>query len=280
MGIDYQEWRPTAALGGVVLAYWSVAGDGVSVPSPAILPDAYVEIVINFGDPVALVGPPFTGTQPARAVVGLLETAIEMRYGPRVGAMGIRLQAGRAAGFIGVPAADLWNRVSPLASVSPTLDRRLAQLLADHPRLESPAGRAALDSALVEHLSAAQPADALVSRAVDRLLDADAPIPVAGLAAEIGVSARHLHRRFIEQVGTSPKHVERLARFARTWRQATMGPPVGWADLAAANGYADQSHLVREFRAFGAQPPAHLFTPAWYETTTVAHAEVNRPKDL
>ena len=36
------------------------------------------------------------------------------------------------------------------------------------------------------------------------------------------------------------------------------GPPITWADLALANGYADQSHLVREFRRFGAHPPAHL----------------------
>jgi AraC-like DNA-binding protein len=270
MGIDYQEWGPSPALRGVVLAYWSVAGDGPSVPSPAILPDAYVEIVINVGDPVALAGPSFTGSQPGRAVVGLLEAAIGIQYGPRVATIGIRLQAGRAPGFIGVRAHDLWNRVSPLASLSPALDRRLGQLLAAHPRLESAGGRSALDAALVDHLSTAQPSDALVGRAVDRLLDADAPVTVAGLARELGVSARHLHRRFLEQVGTSPKHVERLARFARTWRQATMGPPLGWADLALANGYADQSHLVREFRAFGAQPPAHLFTAEWYETTSVA----------
>jgi len=44
---------------------------------------------------------------------------------------------------------------------------------------------------------------------------------------------------------------------------------LGWAELAYAHGYADQAHLVREFRAFGATPPTHLFTPEWYEATTV-----------
>jgi len=39
------------------------------VSSPTILPDAYVEIVINLGGAVALEGPPITGSQPARAVV-------------------------------------------------------------------------------------------------------------------------------------------------------------------------------------------------------------------
>jgi len=45
--IDYREWPPSAPLAGAILAYWRVAGDGRSVPSPTILPDAYVEIVLN-----------------------------------------------------------------------------------------------------------------------------------------------------------------------------------------------------------------------------------------
>jgi len=47
MNIDYREWPPSAPLAGAILAYWRVAGDGRAVPSPTILPDAYVEIVLN-----------------------------------------------------------------------------------------------------------------------------------------------------------------------------------------------------------------------------------------
>ena len=43
-----------------------------------------------------------------------------------------------------------------------------------------------------------------------------------------------------------------------------------WADLAVAHGYADQAHMVREFRAFGAEPPTRLFTPDWYDTTELS----------
>jgi AraC-like DNA-binding protein len=46
-----------------------------------------------------------------------------------------------------------------------------------------------------------------------------------------------------------------------------MRPPETWAALAAEHGYADQAHMVREFRAFGVEPPTHFFTPDWYDTT-------------
>jgi transcriptional regulator GlxA family with amidase domain len=119
----------------------------------------------------------------------------------------------------------------------------------------------------------------LIVRVVDRLLAADVPVAVADLATALGVSPRQLHRRFLADVGVSPKRLERLARFARAWRQAVMGPPLTWADLAFANGYADQSHLVREFRTFGARPPAHLFTAEWYGATTVTRAD-GPPNDV
>jgi hypothetical protein len=58
---------PCAALSAVILAYWRVAGDGSAASSPAILPDAYMEIVINLGGAVTLAGPAFNGSQPPRA---------------------------------------------------------------------------------------------------------------------------------------------------------------------------------------------------------------------
>jgi AraC-like DNA-binding protein len=267
--VEYGEWPPRPELSGVILACWRVAGDGASVPWPAILPDAYVEIVLNLGGAVTLEGPAFTGPQPPRAIVGLLGATIAMQYPPDVCTFGIRLHPARASAFLGVRAEAIIDTVAPLDAVSPALDGRLCRAIAAHPRMDSPAARDAVESALAEHLADTPPADDLIVRAVDRMLGGEAVVPVSDVAEDLAVSPRHLHRRFVAAVGVSPKRLERLARFARAWRQAVMGPPLTWADLALANGYADQAHLVREFRTFGARPPAHLFTAEWYAATTV-----------
>jgi len=273
MNIDYREWPPSAPLSGVILAYWRVAGDGRSVPSPTILPDAYVEIVINLGDAVALDGQVFHGIQPARAVVGLLEAAIDMQYPEDVCTFGIRLHPARAATVLGVPAPALVNIVSPLGRVCQALEDRVSAVIDTHPRMESADARNALERVLLDHFRGVTSKDDLIVRAVDRLLGADVLITVSDLATEFGLSPRHLQRRFLDEVGVSPKRLERLARFARAWRQAVMGPPLTWADLALDSGYADQAHLVREFRTFGARPPAHLFTAEWYDATNVTRGE-------
>src|SRR5262249_29128105 len=186
--IDYREWLPSAPLAGAILAYWRVAGDGRSVPSPTILPDAYVEIVINLGGAVTLDGQAFRGDQPARTVVGLLATAIDMQNPPDVCTFGVRLHPARAATVLGVAASALVNIVSPLGRVCKTLDDRLAAVVDAHPRMESADAHNALEGVLLDHLRGVTSNDDLIVRAVDRLLGAEFPVTVSDLAKEFGLS--------------------------------------------------------------------------------------------
>jgi AraC-like DNA-binding protein len=67
-----------------------------------------------------------------------------------------------------------------------------------------------------------------------------------------GWGPRQLERQFRDSVGFGPKTLCRLARFHRVVRavESAGGGTPGWARLALQNGYADQSHLAREFREF------------------------------
>jgi transcriptional regulator GlxA family with amidase domain len=78
---------------------------------------------------------------------------------------------------------------------------------------------------------------------------------VAAVAAEIGWSTRHLTGRFHAEIGVRPKEAARLGRFDNTRR--ALGPAVRPADVAATHGFADQSHLIREFHAFAGCTPSH-----------------------
>jgi AraC-like DNA-binding protein len=69
------------------------------------------------------------------------------------------------------------------------------------------------------------------------------------------VQLRTLQRRFLRQVGVSPKRLARIVRFHHVclaWRR----DPASLARVAADCGYCDESHLVRDFRAFVGEPPA------------------------
>lgn len=83
-------------------------------------------------------------------------------------------------------------------------------------------------------------------------------LTVDGLAHAAGVSRQRLTRVFRERVGISPKLYCRLARFQSALAYARRGGNVDWARAAAELGYADQSHMIAEFREFSGLTPRRL----------------------
>ncbi len=73
-------------------------------------------------------------------------------------------------------------------------------------------------------------------------------VRVEDLADEIGWSRRHLAAQFRAEFGLSPSTARRLARFEVATGLLRDDVPRSLAEVAAASGYADQSHLSREFR--------------------------------
>ena len=80
-------------------------------------------------------------------------------------------------------------------------------------------------------------------------------ISIAELAASGGVTSRQLRRDFGARLGTSPKTLARLVRFAESWSRMLSKPDVSLAELALELGYADQAHFSNEFSSIGKQSP-------------------------
>jgi transcriptional regulator GlxA family with amidase domain len=79
------------------------------------------------------------------------------------------------------------------------------------------------------------------------------------MAADLGVSERHLYRRCRAAVGYGPATLRRVLRFRRFVSgidQTAASPDL--ARLATETGYADQAHLTRESTRLAGLPPAAL----------------------
>ena len=76
------------------------------------------------------------------------------------------------------------------------------------------------------------------------------------LADIAGVSDRTLQRWFRTYIGVSPKTVVQRHRLLDVAAAAHADDEVDWAALAGELGYADQSHLIRHFRAVIGETPA------------------------
>jgi AraC-like DNA-binding protein len=94
-----------------------------------------------------------------------------------------------------------------------------------------------------------------VGRAWRLLRASGGRIPIRAVAAEVGWSHKHLISKFTAQVGLPPKAVARLTRFERVVARTRTGRVDRWSQVAADAGYADQPHLIREFREFAGTTP-------------------------
>jgi len=158
--------------------------------------------------------------------------------------------------------------------------------VADRRRITCSGGRASIDVAaaiLTRHIDPAVVKKALRILQVDESARVDAPQPqpaglapsthpkvrravllmeqhlsnalsVDNLARKLDVSVRQLERLFKESLGTTPQAYARQVRLRMaTWLLLHTGKPI--SAIASAAGFADASHMGREFRnTFGVSP--------------------------
>jgi AraC-like DNA-binding protein len=167
--------------------------------------------------------------------------------------VGVRFRPGGARPWYGGPVSALADREFPVAVLA---DLDTAALQATVRDAADPAvAAAAVDAALAPLRPEPDPT---VDRAAElvAVVDAEPAIRrVEQLAERTGFSVRGLQRFCAEWIGIGPKELVRWARLHEAAGRAAAGP-VDWAVLAAELGYADQAHLVRDFRRVVGEPPA------------------------
>lgn len=86
------------------------------------------------------------------------------------------------------------------------------------------------------------------------------------LASKFCVSPRHLRRLFKERVGVSPKFYARVKRFGYThFCRSSAARTFDWRRFVGSNGYYDQAHLIREYKAFSGFTPTLITFSDWTE---------------
>lgn len=156
--------------------------------------------------------------------------------------------------FFGLPMSELTERMLVLDDVNDRQLARLRERLGNEPDWHQRFDLA--ETFLTRRLLEAPVANPGTNWAYQTILASGGRISVEALAKELDWSRKHLAARFRQEIGLPPKQVARIARFNRAQSLAASRRENGWADIAAACGYADQPHLVREFREFAGSTPA------------------------
>jgi AraC-like DNA-binding protein len=289
--MDYREYRVSPPLDSMIECVWflrsaKAAGCGPYADADAaaaaaadapqrVMPDGCIELIVHLGDAFAAVSAD-TGAstrQSTSMMVGMLTRPILLQPPAAVDTIGVRFRPGGAYPFVvGVPVAELTDRAIDLDDLWGAFGRRLVEQLGHATsdaarvsiisreltgRLVSSDGRTSARSTSARSAVAVE-SDRVIAFVIERLTHTAGRAAIADLASSVGVTTRHLQRRFADRVGVSPKVLARILRFQNTLRHRTASTPIEWARVAIDCGYADQSHLIREYAVFAGETPASL----------------------
>ena len=212
-----------------------------------IVADANAHIIISRGR---------RSGAPVRAVlVGARSVHADTNIAVRAWTVGIRLHAGALTALTGMPANELTDVDLPLDALSAATACGVSDRLKDVRTCD-----AAADVILrfVAHVLPVADADTVRSARLLRALGHARPATVRQAAAALGVAERTLHHLCVTRVGLAPRRILRIMRLHRVLEHALTHDhhDDGWARIAAMHGYADQSHLIRDFKALLGEPPA------------------------
>jgi len=273
----YREYAPCTALRDYVYAYYSftptsvperrllvsetVFRDGDSFDAP-VFADSQISLSFDFDAACDPTGKWKTRTAPTVAhILGPMTIAKPATHLDHSESVGIYFKPGQAAVFLLAPARLLTDRSVTLQDVWGIRAHYLHQELGE----TVPSERIdRLERALLVALARQRTSGLDITGLTRRVTAARGRVKVEQLAQEAGVSRQALSRAFVERVGVPPKLYCMLSRFHAGLTFAGRGKTVDWSRSAEELGYADQSHMIREFQRFATLTPQQVAVGEWF----------------
>jgi AraC-like DNA-binding protein len=217
-----------------------------------VLPDTCVEIFINYTQtPVAIIGHEL---HKRSIVTSRMSKPIDVQMRKGSGCLAICFHPGMAYTFFQVPMHALTDATASLSDVWNGMAAEIEDKLA---RIGDHSARADMVQKYLLQQLVPDKYDSQVAYCLDLAQRSGGLLPVSKLTENIGLSQRHLSRKFQQSVGLSPKEYLRVYRFMQSL-QHLKSPGLSLTEVAYKSGYYDQAHFNRDYRTYTGHTPGEV----------------------
>lgn len=243
----YQEMIPKSLeLTGSIRCFWGSGRPFIKTASDpgttVVIPDTCADIIYQIDHTENTVTGIFCGINDRSFI-----DEQKAKPGNQISVFGIRFYAWAASAFSEDSLKGTVNGCCDVQSRFCWLDGQLRQQLFETRTLEE---RGALAEELLLRHSRPPRQHRAVEDGVNQILLRKGNVSAAQLAGECFISSRQLERLFHDYIGITPKKLCSLVRYQCLWNQLLKNPGLDLLDAVYQYGYADQSHLIREFKRY------------------------------
>jgi methylphosphotriester-DNA--protein-cysteine methyltransferase len=272
-GMRYWRLEPDARLRPWILCYWMVEPDGAA-PAEAdqlqlLIPDGHSEIVFRLAGSFtrwSIDAPTRRARMAASYVIGGRSKSVLTQSAGGLRLTGVKLDPRALRALIGTPLSELRDTTVACADLGSTFVE-LEEKAANLGSVEQLAGT--FDQFFLRRMTDSVAEGDAVARLLARIRATRGSQSILQWAREHRVDPRTLERRFVAQMGMTPKRFARIERFKHSYHRLGTKPGRSRAYL---ENYYDESHFHRDFRHFlGMSPLTWLDQRAQSRTTIADH---------
>lgn len=240
-----------------------------------VLPDGCVDLIFVSGCPLHLVQSDGTPQRlPMAFVSGPMKRASVALLGGTTSLVGARFRPGGAFPLLRIALHELADQSVPLEELLGGEGKPLADQVAGGQLL--PYKLHHLGAFLLRQVSRLESVPDWLAAIIRESSHWHDELSIPAVARIANLSAQHLERQFQARVGISPKRFLRIVRLRRILPALKVKAEPDWADLAAAEGFYDQAHLIHEFRHLAGVTPRQF----WRERTDVGFLQYTSPSSV
>lgn len=248
---SYREYAPCSALRPYVACFWGIesgeakGNEEAEVQQVLVIPDTCMDIIIEINHSRQQITSRLCGIQDSPMYV-------EQRRGhEEVTSFAVRFHFWAASLFLKLNMRDMCNQVLDLEPILPECGRELQRLF----YLDSMREKIAwMEDYLLKRVDEINGNPNLYN-SIDHILTTSGRASVKEICQYSCVSQRQLERLFQREIGISIKRTASLVRYQNVWRDMVRLSSFDVQDAVYQYGYADQPHLLNEFKRFHGTTP-------------------------
>lgn len=271
--MEFSKISPHPALAELIACYWMMYSDNAAPMVEKIIPDGFTELIFNYRDVYQSQISGHWRLQSPNLLAGQLRKFFYLQNTGTTGSIAIKLKPAALTQLFGLSMDQFVDQIVDLDSLPhPALKALTAKINTavqlGHTRQENLI-KEVLDNYFITLLPSvtANP----IKLQLDLIFSTNGMLTVTAMATMAGLSERQLERLFKKYIGLSPKYYTRIIRFNYIFKLITAKKST-WAAIVYQSGYYDQSHFIRNFKAFTGEDPSTYY----FEKENMANFFLNK----